>query len=285
MTGPTAPEALRAAVERLEKAGVPSPRADAEFLLARRLGVERHGLYAGAELDGTALENFTADVERRAGREPLQLILGETEFYGLTLAVRPGVFIPRPETEVLVESALEFPTDEAESACDLGCGCGNIACALAVNRKNLRIIATDLSAEAVALARENAALCGVADRVTVIQSDLGAGLSAKADLLCCNPPYVPAGEISGLEPEVRDYDPRGALDGGTDGLEIIRRLAGEIERLVRPGGRALVEIGDGQGAAARGIFCKIAGARVEIRRDLAGRERVAVVSLSRWERD
>jgi len=275
---PTTPEALRAAVGRLEKAGVPSPRADAELLLARRLGVERHGLYTGNPPDPAALGLFLEDIERRARREPLQLIIGETEFYGVTFKVRPGVFIPRPETEVLVESALEN-SPNLDLAYDLGCGCGNIACALAVNRGNLRVIATDTSAEAVALARENAALCGVAERVTVIQSDLGAGLFEKANLVCCNPPYVPSGEISGLEPEVRDHDPRAALDGGADGLEIMRRLAVEVKRLVKPGGRALVEIGHGQGAAARGIFAEIAGARVEIKNDLAGRERVAVVRL------
>jgi release factor glutamine methyltransferase len=277
---PTTPEALRAAEGRLKAAGVASPRADAELLLARRLGVERHGLYVGAELNGTALEGFAADIERRARREPLQLILGETEFYGIRLKVRPGVFIPRPETEVLLDLALENLPEDAGLAYDLGCGCGNIACALAVNRENLRVIAADLSVEAVELTRENAALCGVATRVEVIQMDLGAGLAEKADLLCCNPPYVPAGEIGGLEPEVRDHDPLPALDGGEDGLAVILRLAGVISRLVKPGGRALVEIGDGQGEAARRIFGKIAGARVEIRNDLAGRQRVAVVHLA-----
>jgi len=277
---PKPPEALRAALERLKTAGVASPRADAELLLARRLGVERHGLYAGVEPDPETLEGFAADIERRARREPLQLILGETEFYGIRLEVRPGVFIPRPETEVLVGLALENLPEDAELAYDLGCGCGNIACALAVNRVNLRVTATDLSAEAVELTRENAALCGVGGRVEVIQTDLGAGLAERADLLCCNPPYVPAGEIGGLEPEVRDHDPLPALDGGEDGLAVIRRLAGAVKSLIKPGGLALVEIGDGQGGAARRIFGKIAGARVEIRNDLAGRQRVAVVHLA-----
>ncbi|HUT98273.1 MAG TPA: peptide chain release factor N(5)-glutamine methyltransferase [bacterium] len=277
---PTAPEALRAAEERLKAAGVASPRADAELLLARRLGVERHGLYAGADLDETSFDCFTADVERRARREPLQLILGETEFYGIRLEVRPGVFIPRPETEALVGLALDYLTDDAGLAYDLGCGCGNIACALAVNRVNLRLIATDTSAEAVELTKENAALCGVGERVAVVQADLAAGLLGKADLVCCNPPYVPAGEIPGLEPEVRDHDPGKALDGGEDGLAVIRRLAGTLGNLIKPDGLALVEIGDGQGEAVRRIFSEIAGVEgVEIRKDLAGRQRVAVVRL------
>ena len=274
---PKPPEVLRAALERLKTAGVASPRADAELLLARRLGVKRGELFIAGEPDPEALEGFWADIERRARREPLQLITGETGFYGLTLKVRPGVFIPRPETEVLLDLALEHLPDAAGLAYDLGCGCGNIACALAVNRKKLRVTATDLSAEAVELTRENAALCGVASRVAVIRADLAAGLLAKADLVCCNPPYVPTGEIGGLEPEVRDHDPHGALDGGEDGLAVIRRLAGAVKSLIKPGGLALVEIGDGQGGAARRIFGKIAGTRVEIRNDLAGRERVAVV--------
>ncbi|MCX7021375.1 MAG: peptide chain release factor N(5)-glutamine methyltransferase [bacterium] len=239
--------------------------------------MKRGGIFIAGEPDPEALEGFWADVERRARREPLQLILGETEFYGLTLKVRAGVFIPRPETEVLVELALENLPGDAGSAYDLGCGCGNIACALAVNRVNLRVTATDLSAEAVELTRENAALCGAAGRVEVIQTDLGAGLAERADLVCCNPPYVPAGEIGGLEPEVRDHEPRGALDGGEDGLAVIRRLVGAVKSLLKPGGLALVEIGDGQGEAVRRIFGKIAGARVEIKNDLADRERVAVV--------
>jgi release factor glutamine methyltransferase len=278
---PTTSETLRAAVERLERAGVASPENDARLLLARRLGVGRRELFAAAESNEAALAGFTADVERRAHREPLQLITGETVFYGLTLKVRPGVFVPRPETEVLVELALELLPGSATLTYDLACGCGNVACALAVHRPNLRVVATDASVEAAALARENAALCGVAERVAVVRVDLVAGLTEKADLLCCNPPYVPTGEIAGLEPEVRDHDPRGALDGGPDGLDVIRRLAGEVERLVKPGGRALVEIGHGQGEAVRRIFSETGGVEgVEIKDDLTGRERVAVVRFS-----
>jgi release factor glutamine methyltransferase len=277
----TAPEALRAAVERLERAGVPSPANDARLLLARRLGVERGEVFTAVEPDPEALEGFRADIARRARREPLQLITGETGFYGIRLKVRPGVFIPRPETEVLVDLALESLTGDAGLAYDLGCGCGNVACALAVNRPDLRVVATDTSAEAVALARENAALCGLSGRISVIRADLGAGLSGGADLVCCNPPYVPTGDIGGLEPEVRAHAPRAALDGGADGLDVIRRLAGEIPRLTRPGGVTLVEIGHGQGEAVGRIFGGIPGARVEIKRDLASRERVAVVHFGR----
>ncbi|MCK4595084.1 peptide chain release factor N(5)-glutamine methyltransferase [bacterium] len=272
---------LRAAEKELREAGVASPKRDAGLLLAHHLGLERHELYLRGETHTEEmLRRFLADVERRARREPLQLILGETGFYGLRFKVRPGVFIPRPETEVLVEWAIELAPKEGGLAYDLGCGIGNIACALAANRPNLRIIATDIFKEAVELTGENAALNGLENRVTAIRANLAEDLTEPAELLCCNPPYIRTPDIGNLEPEVRDHDPRAALDGGSDGLGFYKKLTEPVRRLVKPGGWALLEIGADQGGAVRRLFEVLAEAeRVEIRKDLAGRDRVAAVQL------
>ncbi len=271
---------LRAAEKELRAAGVASPKRDAELLLAHRLGLERHELYLNDDVvpDEEMLLRFPADVERRARREPLQLILGETGFYGLRLKVRPGVFIPRPETEVLVEWAIELAPKEGGLAYDLCCGIGNIACALAANREKLRVVATDISVEAVELTRENAALNGLENRVTAIRANLAGDLTEPAELLCCNPPYIPTPDIGNLEPEVRYHDPLPALDGGADGLVFYRKLTEPVQRLIKPGGWALLEIGEDQGRAVRRLFEGLAEVeRVEIRKDLTGRERVAAI--------
>ncbi len=275
-------DVLRAAEKELRDAGVPSPKRDAELLLARRLGLERHELCLNGEVvpDEEMLRLFLAEVNRRIGREPLQLILGETGFYGLRLKVRPGVFIPRPETEVLVERAIELAPRKGGLAYDLCCGIGNIACALANHRPNLRIIATDISEEAVELVKENAALNGMEGRIKVIRANLAEDLTEPAELLCCNPPYIPSPDIGNLEPEVRDHDPRTALDGGPDGLGFYRKLTEPVRRLIKPGGWALLEIGGNQGGAVRRLFEVLAEVEwVEIRKDLAGRDRVAAIRM------
>jgi release factor glutamine methyltransferase len=270
-------EAISTITARLASAGVSAPVAEAELFLCHHLRLARHELYLSPTepIDPETEHRLLADVERRCQREPLQYILGETEFYGLTFTVRPGVLIPRPETELLVEWAIELLPSGTELAYDLCCGSGNIACALAYNNKNLKVVATDIDSASVDLARHNARRLGLEERITVIQTDLDEGLTEPVGLFCCNPPYVPAGEIKGLEPEVASHEPNLALAGGVDGLDFYRRIFPWLPTLLKPGGWAIFEIGDGQFDPLAELARAISGlSEAILRRDLSQRERL-----------
>jgi release factor glutamine methyltransferase len=281
-SGPTVAAALRAAERRLGEAGIATARQDAEALLARALGTTRLGLHtaARAPVSGAALEAFEALVVRRARHEPVQYLLGETEFCGLVLAVGPGVFIPRPETEELVNRALALGPREAATVLDLCAGSGAIACALAVRRPVWTVWAIEQAAPAAAYARANVQRLGLDGRVRVLDGDLFAPLAGcvpagAADLVVANPPYLAAPLLPTLPVEVRDWEPRRAIDGGADGLAVIRRLLAEAPAWLRPSRVAVVEIGEEHGPAAAAL----AGAdpryaEVVVRRDFLGRERV-----------
>jgi release factor glutamine methyltransferase len=258
-------QAIRHGVDFLAKKGVESPRLHAELLLAHVLQVPRMKLYldferALSEEQQAALREL---LMRRGRREPLQHILGSTCFCGLDLAVSRDVLIPRPETELLAESGWQFlqraaerPDSNPPLALDFGTGSGCLAIALAVHCPAARLVAIDISPAALTLARQNAARHAVDGRIEFIAGDGFAALPDRArfDLIVSNPPYVPAGEIAALEPEVRDHDPRLALDGGAEGLDFHRRLASEAAHFLNPGGRILVEFGDGQQDAIRALF-------------------------------
>jgi len=270
-------EAITNLTARLTAAGVSAPLVEAELFLCHHLALARHELYLSpAEpIDPETEERLLVDVERRCQREPLQYILGETEFYGLTFTVRPGVLIPRPETELLVEWAIELLPPETELAYDICCGSGNIACALAYSNEKLRVVATDISADAVELTRHNAGCLGLEERITVRQGDLDDGLTEPVGLLCCNPPYIPAEELNGLEPEVAVHEPHLALGGGDDGLDFYRRIFPRLSELLKPGGWAIFEIGDGQFTALSELAESISGlSEAILRRDLSRRERL-----------
>lgn len=306
-------EALREAKERLEKAGVVRADWDASWLLANALGVDRVTLYLepGRDLTRGQVSLFRDLVRRRCAREPLQYILGTQGFMGLELAVDARVLIPRPETEVLVEEVLSWlktwPTaghsspghsspghgspghprrDEVSVAgteeipvVDVGTGSGAIAVALAVLNRQVLAYATDLSAGALVVAAENARRQGVTGRVRLLAGDLleplrGLGLDGRMAAVVSNPPYIPAGDIPGLQPEVRDYEPRLALAGGPDGLNPYRKLAPAAGDLLAPGGLLAVEVGAGQAEAVAGIFESNGFARTRIVPDLAGIDRV-----------
>jgi release factor glutamine methyltransferase len=277
----TVGRALEAAVARLAAAGVETPRIDAEWLLADTLGVRRLELHALLEQPLTAAESarFEAVIRRRAAREPLQHVLGWEGFRGLRLGVSPAALVPRPETEVLVEWALELLPAPAAGvrrlAVDLGTGSGCIACALAVERPDLDVIATDLSPEAARVAAANAAALGLARRVRVVVSDLFAALApAGADLVVANPPYLPSALLSSLAPEVHAGDPRLALDGGPDGLAVTRRLVMQARHWLPAGAILVLETAGGD--AARTIQDLLRGsgfADVRSRADLAGTAR------------
>lgn len=286
MTDPAArnsiAEALGEASARLAAAGCDTPRLDAEVLLAHVVGQGRAWLYAHPEyIPSTTQRNaYHTLLERRARREPVAYLTGSKEFYGLEFLVTPDVLIPRPETECLVEIALDWlATGPTEGfIVDVGTGSGAIAVTLAVHLAGAHILATDTSPAALAVARRNAARHGVAVRVDCVQADLLAPLAGELRLIVANPPYVSWAELDAAAPEVARYEPRHALDGGPDGLAVLDRLLAMASCRLSPGGTLLVEIGADQGeracALARDYF---PASGVEIARDYAGRDRVLLV--------
>jgi release factor glutamine methyltransferase len=271
---------LAAATTALEAAGVASPRVDAEWLLAGLLGVGRVTVRldpAGAVPELLA-ERYGDAVRRRARREPLQRILGWEEFRGLRVRLTDAVLVPRPETEALVEWALALlPARGGRRlrAVDLGTGSGCIACALAAERPDLDVVAIDVSPAAAAVARENAIALGLAARIRVVAADLLDGVrDLGADLIVSNPPYLPTGLVPELPPEVRTHEPVVALDGGADGLALIRRIAAIAHRALRASGVLVVETAGGAQATAAAALLRTADfAQVAVRADLAGVER------------
>jgi release factor glutamine methyltransferase len=272
----TVRDRLGDAARRLANAGVETPRVDAEWLLAAALGMRRNGLYAAIDdvLSEEAADRYEAWILRRIARVPLQHLLGTQAFRDLMVRVSPDVLVPRPETEMLVAWALELlPAPGARPlVLDVGTGSGCIACALASERPDVRVVAVDASPAAVAVARDNVAALDLAERVTVSVSDLFSGLAPmRADLIVSNPPYLPANVIDTLAPEITDHEPRAALDGGLDGLTLIRRLVSEAPRWLRPDAPlALETAGDEQ---VHEIVRLMSGAHftdVTTRRDLSG---------------
>ena len=206
--------------------GIESPRLDAELLLSATLEMDRVALYVNFErpLIADELARYREKVRRRADREPIQYILGETEFWSLPLSVNPFVLIPRADTEVLVEEALKR-IDGCSNVLDVGTGSGAIAIALAHDQPELRVTALDCSAEALEVARGNARRNGVLEHVDCLAGDLNSLPLGPFDMIVSNPPYIPSRNWEQLMPEVRDHEPRLALDGGDDGLEAYRRIA------------------------------------------------------------
>jgi release factor glutamine methyltransferase len=257
-------EAIQRSTEFLARKGVDSPRLQTELLLAHLLKQPRMRLYLEFErvLTPAEVDGFRELIRRRGQREPLQHIIGSTSFCGLEIAVSRDVLIPRPETELLAERGWTFlnqlPTlnPQPPSVLDFGTGSGCLAIALAFKCPAAEVYAVDISPEALVLARENAARHGLAKRIRFHQGDGFAALpeEARFDLVISNPPYIPGGDIASLQPEVRDYDPHQALDGGVDGLDYGRRLAAEAGRFLKPHGRVMLEMGDGQAEALRAIL-------------------------------
>jgi release factor glutamine methyltransferase len=269
-------EDLAAATATLARAGVDAPRADAEWLLAGLLGVGRAtlALRLDGRLDAGTARRYAAAVRRRAGREPLQQILGWEAFRGLRLRLTPDVLVPRPETELLVEWALEL-VSTPRLAVDVGTGSGCIACAIATERPAARVVALDRSPAAAAVARANVRAVGVADRVRVVVGDLlGPIGDARADLVVANLPYVPTSTLARLAPEVLEHEPREAVDGGPDGLVEIRRLVAAAPARIVRGGWLVMETAGGPQAPEVGALMRAAGfTEVAMRSDLPGVER------------
>ena len=276
---PTVIEAVKMSEGYLAKHGVESARLSAEHLLAKALGCTRLDLYLRFEetLGEPVLVEYRGDLKKRANRIPLQYILGEVDFLNLTLKIEEDVFIPRPETELLVEFAAELMGPrEAVRFIEFGTGSGAISGALAAENPGWTGIAFDKSEAAVALAETNIAALGLSGRIDVLVSD-GFGEFAgdgAFDLVISNPPYIPAGDIEGLQEEVSSWESRAALDGGEDGLDFYPVIAAEALRLLKPGGAVAVEIGHGQGEAVQKILKAAGFTGVEMRKDYNGLERM-----------
>jgi release factor glutamine methyltransferase len=258
-----------------------APRLEAELLLAHALGRSRTALHTHPEHRPSQdeLSAFLGLLDRRGDGVPLPYLTGRAEFFGLDFAIDPRVLIPRPETETLVELALSLVCAHSSlTLADVGTGSGCIAVALAVHAPQAHVYALDLSPVALDVARANARRCQAAERITFLHSDLCAALPEPVDLIVSNPPYVAAAEWPALPREVREHEPRLALDGGSDGLNVARRLLGQAAAYLNPGGAVLVEIGASQGLAALELArARYPAADLALHPDLAGRDRVLCV--------
>lgn len=274
-------EVIKKSSEFLAKKGVDSPRLQTELLLAHLLKLPRMKLYLNFErvLSPVELAALRALVMRRAQREPLQHIIGSTSFCGLELLVNKHVLVPRPETELLAELGWQFLStinSQPPTCLDFGTGSGCIAIAIAAKCPTARIVALDVSTDAIEVAKQNAASNRVSDRIEFRCEDGFATLNGndKFDLIVSNPPYIVSEEIATLDPEVREFDPRGALDGGADGLDFYRRLATEAGAFLKPGGKIMIEFGDGQSEAISKIFSAKQWTVEAVHQDYTKRERM-----------
>lgn len=262
--------------------GIANPRLDAEVLLAHALGVERLHLYMNYDrpLLPAERERYRELVRRRAAREPVALIVAEKEFWSTPLRAAAGVLVPRPETELLVEVVLrEIKNMSSPRILEIGTGSGAVSIALSKERPDAAIVATDVDPLALSAAAHNSEMAGVAARVHVVGMDLFVGLrrGARFDVICSNPPYVPADMIPTLQPEIVLFEPRRALDGGPDGLDVIRRIAADAVHFLADRGVLALEIGEDQATAVTEILIH-AGISRDVRTfsDLAGKPRVVI---------
>jgi release factor glutamine methyltransferase len=286
LSGQDLSEVLRKGARRLTAAGIHSARLDAEVLLGHVLAMTREQLTVATKspLSAEQASRFETLLERRLRREPVAYITGRKEFWSLDFLVTPDVLIPRSETELVIEVALSLTATLAAQRplriIEIGTGSGAIAVSLARELTRARVWATDISLGALAVGRYNARLNGVAERVGFMAGDLFTALSARRqafDLIVSNPPYIRRDEIATLEVEVNQWEPRAALDGGPDGLEFYRRMAGEAWQFLTPGGAMVMEIGAGTARAVLAIMNQSGRYRdLGVIEDYAGKDRVVV---------
>jgi release factor glutamine methyltransferase len=279
-------EVIQRSTAFLEGKGVDSPRLQAELLLAHVLKMARMRLYLNFERAMSEAETAQSRelVKRRGQREPLQQILGSTSFCGCQISLNKHTLIPRPETEILAEAGWQFLQSRMalESlqpvALDFGTGSGCIAIALALKAPTAKVFASENSPEALTLARQNCAAHELADRIQLLEGDgfILAGSLPPLNLIISNPPYIPRKEIETLQIEVRDFEPHSALDGGEDGLDYFRRFAGEAAAWLRPGGKIMLEFGDGQGPVLEQMFQAQNWVVEPLVADYTGRPRILV---------
>jgi release factor glutamine methyltransferase len=277
--------AARRLLEVEAAATLDEARLEAELLYAEAAGVDRaHVLAAGTEEpDAPVLHKFEALLARRLGHEPLAYILGRRECYGMTFEVGRGVLIPRPETETLIEATLAAIRDHPRArrlvtVADVGTGSGVVALAVARHAPSTRVYALDSSTEALAIAGRNRRRFALEDRATLLFSNMLESLAEPVEIVTANLPYVPTAEVDALAPEVRDWEPRTALDGGPDGLDVIKALIEQLPGHLAEGPRAvLIEVGFGQAETVGGLLSKALDASARTHSDLAGIERVVEV--------
>ena len=274
-------EALSLLAQAFRTAGIEDADVDARLLVGHALHLDRARLIAQSDriLEAREINVINALAARRLKREPVSRILGQKEFWSIALAITPDVLVPRPETETVVEGALDFVVRgglrmEKLRILDIGTGSGALLLALLRELPNATGIGTDISTGALKVARENAARCGVEGRCTFVVCDIASVVEGPFDLLVSNPPYIAHNEITSLAPEVKNYDPTVALDGGDDGLAAYRAIAADAKRLLAPGARMFVELGAGQEAAVRDLFTNVGLIAGIARTDLAGIPRV-----------
>ena len=291
----TVQEALKDAADRLENSGASTPLLDAEVLLCEVLQIDRLYLYIQRGRSLTQEENdaFEAFLEKRIQGVPLQYIIHRQEFMGLDFYVEEGVLIPRPDTEILVETVLQWVNAEQAfkghqdilKIVDLGTGSGAITVSLAKYIEKVQVYSVDLSEKALAIGQKNAEKHGVLEKITFLKGDLlhpldEEDLFGKIDILVSNPPYIPEKDIEGLQIEVAKYEPRMALDGGPDGLDFYRRIVGRGDWFLRPGGLMALEVGHDQADAVKNMMvAKNKYANIKKHKDLAGIERVVTATV------
>ncbi|MPZ50245.1 MAG: peptide chain release factor N(5)-glutamine methyltransferase [Dehalococcoidia bacterium] len=279
--GMTLANAQHAAAKAFEVTGIDDALLEAEILLRHVLHLDRASYFAelNQPISEEEAEAYDQVVSRRLAREPSAYITGHREFFALDFRVTPDALIPRPETELLVEATrARIAGEDAPLIVDVGVGCGAIAVATAANQPNVTVIATDVSFPALALTRLNARLHNVDSRVACVQADLLSGLHGRFDVIVTNLPYVRTSDWETLEPEIREHEPRLALDGGPDGLSLIKRLLHQAAPFVEEGAEVYAEIGDDQGEEAIAhARTAMPWANVAVLPDLAGRDRMLVV--------
>jgi release factor glutamine methyltransferase len=269
----------------LLRAGIEQPRLEARWLLARILDASESRLLAHPDLtvDAATASRYQDGVRRRTSREPFAYVVGDREFYGRTFVVDRRVLVPRPETEHLVEAALSVLASRAASASepslvvDVGTGSGAIACTIALEAPTAKVVASDISADALAVAATNRARLDLHDRLDLVQGSLLSWLRRPADLVVANLPYLPGACVPTLMPEVANWEPHLALDGGADGLDLIRAMLSDADRIVKPGGTILLEMDPAQIEATRALLPE---ATSQVIFDLAGLARVLRFDLS-----
>jgi release factor glutamine methyltransferase len=269
--------ARRGIARRFRDRGIDTPDLDARILVGHALGLDHTALVLAGErrLEAAELAQIETLAARRMGREPIARITGTKEFWGLPLKVTPDVLVPRPETETVVAAALAAvdrtgARSRALRIADLGVGSGAILIALLAELPNASAIGTDRNPAALALARENAHRLDVAPRAAFVACDFGAAVAPGCDLVVTNPPYIRTDEIAELEPDVREFDPLGAIDGGLDGLDAYRVIAVHARHILAPGACLIAEIGKGQGDAVAALFANADFGSIMIVPDLAG---------------
>jgi len=275
--GPTVAAKRHALTDTLRHAGIEFPDIDARLIVGHALGLDRTALMTNGDrlLRTDEIAAIDALAARRLRHEPVSRILGRKEFWSLPLDVSDAVLVPRPDTETVIESALDFiERDRLRLATlrllDIGTGSGALLLALLTELKNAGGVATDISPAAIGIARGNAERLGLAPRCTFVVCDIAGGVAGPFDLIVSNPPYIAHADIAALEPEVRDYDPALALDGGIDGLDAYRAIAAQAIHLLAPRGRLIVELGAGQEQAVRNLFIGAGLTVTDVRADLAG---------------